>query len=75
MNQRVAEAVIGLVATGSVSLLAWIALTMYDLNAQVQVMATKVEESHQMIKPLWEDYIRRTAALDSLKHERVAVGK
>lgn len=67
-----AEALIGSIAAGSVSLLAWIALTMYDLNAQVQVMAVKVDESHEMIRPLWEDYIRRTAELDYWANRKTA---
>lgn len=65
------ETVIGLMATGSVSLLAWTALTLYNLNAQVQVMSVHVTESRDMIKPLWEDYIRRTAKLDTIFSETV----
>jgi hypothetical protein len=65
------ETVIGLMAAGSVSLLAWTALTLYNLNAQVQVMSVHVTESRDMIKPLWEDYIRRTAKLDTIFSETV----
>ena len=66
------EGLIGAVAAGSVSLLAWIAVTMYELNAQVQVMAVKVEQSHAMIRPLWEDYIRRTAEIDGWRNRKTA---
>lgn len=65
------ETIIGLMAAGSVSLLAWTALTLYNLNAQVQVMSVHVTESRDMIKPLWEDYIRRTAKLDTIFSETV----
>lgn len=65
------ETVIGLMASGSVGLLAWTALTLYNLNAQVQVMSVHVTESRDMIKPLWEDYIRRTAKLDTIFSETV----
>lgn len=67
-----AEGLIGAVAAGSVSLLAWIAVTMYELNAQVQVMAVKVEQSHEMIRPLWEDYIRRTAEIGGWRDRKTA---
>ena len=65
------ETVIGLMAAGSVSLLAWTAMTLYSLNAQVQVMSVHVTESRDMIRPLWEDYIRRTAHLDTNISETV----
>jgi hypothetical protein len=66
------ETIIGLMATGSVGLLAWTATTLYNLNAQVQVMSVHVAESRDMIKPLWEDYIRRTAKLDTIFSETMA---
>ncbi len=65
------ETVIGLMAAGSVGLLGWTAMTLYNLNAQVQVMSVHVTESRDMIKPLWEDYIRRTAKLDTIFSETV----
>ena len=68
-----AETLLGAVGAASISMLAWMALTLYDLNAEVRVMAGKVEASHEMIRPLWEDYIRRTARLPSDPLHRAAL--
>ncbi len=43
----------------ALSLVVWILSTLIEVDKRTAVIATKVEANHNMIKPLWEDYIRR----------------
>ena len=43
----------------ALSLVVWILTTLIEVDKRTAVIATKVEANHNMIKPLWEDYIRR----------------
>ena len=36
------------------------------VNAYSAIMAEKVSENHKMIKPLWEDFIRRSLPNDNV---------
>ena len=46
--------------TGVLGFLAWIALSVVDLKTDTAVIATKVDANHQMLTPLWRDFIRNT---------------
>ena len=37
----------------------WIVSTLIEVDKRTAIMAEKVSENHKMIKPLWEDFIRR----------------
>ena len=37
----------------------WSISTLIEVDKRTAVMAEKVSENHKMIKPLWEDFIRR----------------
>ena len=50
------EQMLGVVAIG---LLSWGSLQIYQINAQMAVVSYKVEEIYKMIKPMWQDFLRR----------------
>ena len=37
----------------------WSISTLIEVDKRTAIMAQKVSENHKMIKPLWEDFIRR----------------
>ena len=37
----------------------WSVSTLIEVDKRTAIMAEKVSEIHKMIKPLWEDFIRR----------------
>jgi len=39
----------------------WSYLTLVEVDKRTAIMAEKVSQHHEMIKPLWEDFIRRRA--------------
>jgi|TARA_R110000796_G_scaffold132130_3_gene247635 hypothetical protein len=46
------------------ALLGWASLQVYQLNANVAVVSYKVDENHDMIKPMWQDFLVRRAKYD-----------
>jgi|TARA_X000001388_G_scaffold21343_1_gene14313 hypothetical protein len=38
----------------------WTVQTLIEVDKRTAIMADKVSENHKMIKPLWEDFIRRS---------------
>ena len=37
----------------------WSISTLIEVDKRTAIMSEKVSENHKMIKPLWEDFIRR----------------
>lgn len=58
-----------LFATIALAILSWGAVQIYQMNANVSVIAYKVDENYKMIKPMWEDYIVRTVGIRQVKNE------
>ena len=43
----------------------WSISTLIEVDKRTAIMAEKVSQNHEMIKPLWEDFIRRRAIDDN----------
>ena len=43
----------------------WSVSTLIEVDKRTAIMAEKVSENHKMIKPLWEDFIRRRSIDDN----------
>ena len=52
---------LGLFGTLAVSILSFAALQVYEMNAHMAVVSYKVDENHDMIKPMWQDFLVRKA--------------
>jgi hypothetical protein len=52
--QQVSSAII-------ILLLGWGSFQLYGMNANVAVISYKVEENYKMIKPMWQDFLVRSA--------------
>ena len=57
----------GLTVAFGFGVMAWIATTLIAVDKRTEIMAVKVEENHSMLKPLWEDIIKRSAHYDSVE--------
>ena len=44
----------------------WSISTLIEVDKRTAIMAEKVSENHKMIKPLWEDFIRRSLPNDNV---------
>lgn len=52
-----------------VLLLSWGAYQLYGMNANMAVVTYKVDQNYQMIKPMWQDFLVRSAKYDEHKSE------
>jgi len=50
--------IILLFCTASLAFLSWIAVTVVDLKTDTAVISAKVAANHQMLTPLWQDFLR-----------------
>jgi|TARA_Y100001938_G_C8054740_1_gene413800 hypothetical protein len=53
------EIFVGVVTTFSFGVFAWMASTLISVDKRTEVMAVQVNANYEMIKPLWEDFIKR----------------
>ena len=56
----VKEVVVGVSIVLSAAGIGWFVNTLIEVDKRTAIMAEKVSENHKMIKPLWEDFIRRS---------------
>jgi len=54
------EIIIGLTISCSFGAIAWIVATLISVDKRTEVMAIQVNANHEMIRPLWEDFIKRS---------------
>jgi|TARA_R110001592_G_scaffold14028_4_gene63678 hypothetical protein len=55
------EIFIGVSTLGVFGVLSWITLTLVTVDKRTEVMSVKIDHNNMMLKPLWEDFIRRSA--------------
>lgn len=53
----------------TVGLLSWGALQLYQLKAETAVITYRVGENYDMIKPMWQDFLVRSAKYNEHKSE------
>ena len=61
MLKQIFSSVIVVFITGVMS---WMSYTLISLDKTSEITSFKVSENHRMIKPLWEDFIRRRVSND-----------
>tara|TARA_R100000030_G_scaffold42816_1_gene32201 strand:+ start:181 stop:408 length:228 start_codon:yes stop_codon:yes gene_type:complete len=59
------EVIIGVTTMGVFGVLSWMAVTLITLDKRTEVMSVKIQQNNDMLKPLWEDFIRRSASYDN----------
>ena len=69
------EVLIGISTMGVFGVLSWMVVTLITVDKRTEVMSVKIEQNNEMLKPLWEDFIRRSAAYDNktIKHGEASV--
>ena len=69
------EVIVGVTTMGVFGVLSWMAVTLITLDKRTEVMSVKIQQNNDMLKPLWEDFIRRSASYDNneIKHGEASV--
>ena len=64
----VKQALVGSITTLSLGAITWMTVTLINVDKRTAVMSVKIEQNNSMLKPLWEDFIRRSA-----RYEQAAI--
>ena len=64
------QALVGSITTLSLGAITWMTVTLINVDKEIAVMSVKIEQNNEMLKPLWEDFIRRSAS-----YEQAAIKK
>ena len=62
------QALVGSITTLSLGAITWMTVTLISVDKRTAVMSVKIEQNNEMLKPLWEDFIRRSA-----RYEQAAI--
>ena len=63
-------ALVGSITTLSLGAITWMTVTLISVDKRTAVMSVKIEQNNEMLKPLWEDFIKRSA-----RYEQAAIKK
>ena len=64
------QALVGSITTLSLGAITWLTVTLISVDKRTAVMSVKIEQNNEMLKPLWEDFIKRSA-----RYEQAAIKK
>ena len=64
------QALVGSITTLSLGAITWMTVTLITVDKRTAVMSVKIEQNNKMLKPLWEDFIKRSA-----RYEQAAIKK
>jgi len=53
----------------SLGILGWASLQVYQMNASMGLISYKVDENNSMIKPMWQDFLVRSAKNDESRND------
>ena len=70
MAVLIKQAFVGGITTMSLGAITWMTVTLINVDKEIAVMSVKIEQNNEMLKPLWEDFIKR-----SVKYEQAAIKK
>jgi len=61
------EIIVGITISCSFGAIAWIVATLISVDKRTEVMAVQVSANHEMLTPLWEDFIQRKNSYGDFK--------
>ena len=64
------QALVGSITTLSLGAITWMTVTLISVDKRTAVMSVKIEQNNEMLKPLLEDFVKRSA-----KYEQAAIKK
>ena len=64
------QALVGSITTLSLGAITWMTVTLISVDKRTAEMSVKIEQNNEMLKPLWEDFIKRSA-----RYEQAAIKK
>ena len=62
------QALVGSITTLSLGAITWMTVALISVDKRTAVMSVKIEQNNEMLKPLWEDFIKRSA-----RYEQAAI--
>ena len=62
------QALVGSITTLYLGAITWMTVTLINVDKRTAVMSVKIEQNNSMLKPLWEDFIKRSA-----RYEQAAI--
>ena len=62
-----------LASLATIGLLSWGALQLYELKSDTAVISYRVGENYDMIKPMWQDFLVRSASQNEYQQNINAV--
>jgi hypothetical protein len=68
MAMLIKQALVGSITTLSLGAITWMTVTLINVDKRTAVMSVKIEQNNSMLKPLWEDFIKRSA-----RYEQAAI--
>jgi hypothetical protein len=70
MAMLIKQAIVGSITTLSLGAITWMTVTLINVDKRTAVMSVKIEQNNEMLKPLWEDFVKRSA-----RYEQAAIKK
>ena len=70
MARLIKQALVGSITTLSLGAITWMTVTLISVDKRTAVMSVKIEQNNKMLKPLWEDFIRRSASYEQAAIEK-----
>ena len=64
------QALVGSITTLSLGAITWMTVTLISVDKRTAVMSVKIAQNNEMLKPLWEEFIKRSA-----RYEQAAIKK
>ena len=55
------QIIVGITVCGAFGILSWMGYTLIEVDKRTEVMAVKISANHEMLKPLWEEFVKRSA--------------
>ena len=62
-----------LASLATIGILSWGALQLYELKSDTAVISYQVGENYDMIKPMWQDFLVRSASQNEYQQNIYAV--
>tara|TARA_R100000742_G_C4220982_1_gene44780 strand:- start:313 stop:540 length:228 start_codon:yes stop_codon:yes gene_type:complete len=56
-----------------VGFLSWMAITLISVDKRTAVMSFKVSQNHDMLKPLWEEFIKQKVKKEQVTNEKASI--
>ena len=61
MEKLIVKTIVTCSVAGFFGIVGWMAVTLVDVDIRTEKTAVKVDQNHQMIKPMWQEFVNRNS--------------